>query len=196
MRDLSDHCPIWIKFDSLDWGPKPFKFLSCWVKHDDFYSFTEKSWNEIHVCGKTIFCFKEKLEFLRAALRNWNREVFGILNLEVEVARKDFNSLDDLAFDGSLVDLEELALRRSVASSKMWETLNFKESILRQKARVLWMEEGNSNSKFFHKMVNIRIRRNSFLGLNTPRGWIDRVDLVKEEIMNHFQSRFAEPLAF
>lgn len=26
LRDLSDHCPIWLIMDGADWGLKPFKF--------------------------------------------------------------------------------------------------------------------------------------------------------------------------
>jgi endonuclease/exonuclease/phosphatase family metal-dependent hydrolase len=25
-RDVSDHCPILVKYDGFDWGPKPFRF--------------------------------------------------------------------------------------------------------------------------------------------------------------------------
>jgi exonuclease III len=32
-RDISDHCPIWLECTRLNWGPKPFKFLNCWLQH-------------------------------------------------------------------------------------------------------------------------------------------------------------------
>lgn len=38
-RDISDHCPIWIKEGLGDWGPKPFKFNNCRVNHKDFLRF-------------------------------------------------------------------------------------------------------------------------------------------------------------
>jgi endonuclease/exonuclease/phosphatase family metal-dependent hydrolase len=25
-RDVSDHCPLVVRYNSLDWGPKPFRF--------------------------------------------------------------------------------------------------------------------------------------------------------------------------
>lgn len=28
-RDISDHCPIWMKLNYEDWGPKSFRFNNC-----------------------------------------------------------------------------------------------------------------------------------------------------------------------
>lgn len=36
-RELSDHYTIWIKGSEVNWGPKPFKFFSYWVKHPYFF---------------------------------------------------------------------------------------------------------------------------------------------------------------
>ncbi|CAK8560492.1 unnamed protein product [Lathyrus sativus] len=35
-RDISDYCPIWLKANIEDWGPKPFKFNNSWLNHPDF----------------------------------------------------------------------------------------------------------------------------------------------------------------
>ena len=29
-RDVSDHCPILVKNNNYDWGPEPFRMLTCW----------------------------------------------------------------------------------------------------------------------------------------------------------------------
>ncbi|XP_058775772.1 uncharacterized protein LOC131650047 [Vicia villosa] len=113
---------------------------------------------------------------------------------EVEDALKDFNDLDIEGEDCDMVDGSNLASRRSLASSRVWNSIYFKESVLRQKARCLWLSEGDLNSHFFHKAIKHRVRRNSLLGLNSPNGWIDKVDLVKEEVWSHFEQRFSEYL--
>lgn len=28
-RDISDHCPAWLVYSELNWGPKPFRFNNC-----------------------------------------------------------------------------------------------------------------------------------------------------------------------
>jgi exonuclease III len=35
-RDVSDHCPIILHYDSADWGPKPFRFNIFWLKNTKF----------------------------------------------------------------------------------------------------------------------------------------------------------------
>ncbi|KAI5429193.1 hypothetical protein KIW84_033981 [Lathyrus oleraceus] len=46
---------------------------------------------------KTLFAFKEKLKFLKDDLRVWNKNVFGYLNLKVDLAMKELNAPDFVA---------------------------------------------------------------------------------------------------
>jgi endonuclease/exonuclease/phosphatase family metal-dependent hydrolase len=32
-RDVSDHCPLILKRNGFDWGPKPFRFNNVWLDH-------------------------------------------------------------------------------------------------------------------------------------------------------------------
>ncbi|XP_058747040.1 uncharacterized protein LOC131620033 [Vicia villosa] len=41
-RDISDHCPVWLVVDKLNWGPKPFKFNNEWFTFSSFLPFVEK----------------------------------------------------------------------------------------------------------------------------------------------------------
>lgn len=43
-RDVSDHCPIILKMDSQNWGPKPFRFINCWLEHKGFKKMVEEIW--------------------------------------------------------------------------------------------------------------------------------------------------------
>lgn len=40
-RDVSNHCPVWLKCEIKDWGPKPFRFIHGWFDHKDFLEFIE-----------------------------------------------------------------------------------------------------------------------------------------------------------
>ncbi|KAI5413752.1 hypothetical protein KIW84_058053 [Lathyrus oleraceus] len=43
-RDVSNHCPVWLKCEIKDWGPKPFRFIHGWFDHKDFLEFVENEW--------------------------------------------------------------------------------------------------------------------------------------------------------
>ncbi|XP_058751345.1 uncharacterized protein LOC131624421 [Vicia villosa] len=174
-RDLFDHCPVWIKGRVVDWGPKPFKFYNDWTKHENFLPFVENAWNSIVVRGKAAFVLKEKLKGVREKLRLWNAATYGFLNLEVDEAIKDLNALDFMAANNGGVDVDSLAMKRGIASSRVWDSVKAKEVFLRQKARSTWLAEGDSNSRFFHKAMKRRNVRNSIVGINVAGVWTDKV---------------------
>jgi exonuclease III len=94
-RDISDHCPVWLECSTLNWGPKPFKFLNCWLQHPEFISFVKDNWDSAIIRGNSAFILKEKLNRLKEALKNWNREVFGIVDLNIEKTVKELNDMED-----------------------------------------------------------------------------------------------------
>lgn len=50
-----------------------------------------KKWNNFKVDGRGDYVFKEKLRLLKENLRVWNREVFGVYDLEVEEGVRDLS---------------------------------------------------------------------------------------------------------
>src|SRR3954468_18216287 len=64
--------------------------------------------------------------------------------------------------------------------------------MLVRKSRLKWLNEGDSNSSFFHKVVRERRRRNHIGPLNTNEGWVEKVEDVREEVTKHFSNKFKE----
>lgn len=86
----------------------------------------------------------------------------------------DFEVANDVVLDD-----EEMMHKRSLSTSRVWHYSFEKESIRRQKARLKWLVEGDSNSKKFHKAMKQRFKRNLLLGINSTNGWLDKVDDMK-----------------
>ncbi|KAI5443415.1 hypothetical protein KIW84_012165 [Lathyrus oleraceus] len=152
----------------------------------------ERSWSQVHVKGRVEFVLKEKRKALKISLMRRNKEVFEHIDLEVNEAIRDLNTLYFQDSSDSQVVLHGLASRRDLASKRVWTSFRERESFLRHKARALWLVEGDSNSKFFHKEMKHQFIRNALLGLNSSGSWIDKVDLVKKLIKKHFSDMFCE----
>ncbi|KAL8477512.1 hypothetical protein ACS0TY_029705 [Phlomoides rotata] len=50
-RSLSDHCPIMLEIKVKDWGPKPFRFLTAWLKFPGFKDFVIAKWRSYDITG-------------------------------------------------------------------------------------------------------------------------------------------------
>ncbi|KAL5190603.1 U-box domain-containing protein 14 [Glycine soja] len=59
----------------------------------------------------------------------------------------------------------EVTLKKSL-QVQLWEAAYAYESMLRQKARIKWLKERDSNSTYFHRLINHRRRKNAI-----PASW-------------------------
>lgn len=105
-RDVSDHCPIVLRCNSSDWGPKPFKFNNCCLLHDNFHNMVEQMWVSLEVSEWKAFVLKEKLKLLKSFLRTWNKEHFGELDSSINSIKEGINNLDLKAEDQGLSEEE------------------------------------------------------------------------------------------
>jgi hypothetical protein len=64
-RDISDHCPLILKKDNFDWGPRPFRFNNYWLEHKNFKKIVEETWRNHNVSGWMGHILKEKLKNLK-----------------------------------------------------------------------------------------------------------------------------------
>jgi hypothetical protein len=161
-RDISDHCPIWLIVSSDNWGPKPFRVINGWFDHPEFLPFIESCWKGYKIMGKKAFVLKEKFKLLKESLRKWNKEVFGYLDLNIEKTVKELNDLErSMGGDANDVDVP----LRAALNKDFWNQIHLKESLLKQKSRMKWVKEGDSNTKYFHESIKQRRGRNQLVAL-------------------------------
>ncbi|XP_045791609.1 uncharacterized protein LOC123886326 [Trifolium pratense] len=142
-RDTSDHCTIWLECSNLNWVPKPFKFNNSWIDNPESFSFVKRTWKNLQVSGRKAFVMKEKLKMLKQALKTWHSEVFDFKDLSVNNIVKELNDVEELNANG---DVDPADLNSNDLVRKFWEQIHAKESLLRQKSRTKWNQEGDSNS--------------------------------------------------
>ncbi|XP_058746296.1 uncharacterized protein LOC131619189 [Vicia villosa] len=133
------------------------------------------------------FSLKEKFRLIKDSLRWWNKTVFGKYDLEMEEGVRELNEADESDVMG-----DEIQLVKTKASGRFWLNLKIKENMLIQKSRLKWLNDGDSNSKYFHRVMKERRRRNHISSIVTRSGIMEKVEDVKEEVRRHFNSKFKE----
>jgi hypothetical protein len=115
-RDVSDHCPLVLKYSHNDWGPKPFRFNNFWLDNKKCIELVEDFWRGHHIDGWMSFVLKEKLKLLKPILRNWHKQDFGGMETRIEELVVEIKDLD---VRGELVGLSarEVDRRKEMFSS-------------------------------------------------------------------------------
>ncbi|KAA3454318.1 putative Transposon TX1 [Gossypium australe] len=74
------------------------------------------------------------------------------------------------------------------------QAIKSKESVWRQKSRMTWLKDGNSNTTFFHRAVKIRVKRKIVHGMKIGNSWYCEPKELKEKMFNFFINHFSYPL--
>ncbi|XP_028083312.1 uncharacterized protein LOC114284578 [Camellia sinensis] len=189
-RTVSDHCPILLKEDERDWGPKPFKLLNPWLAHPSFMPAVKQIWENNQVSGWAGFRLMRKLRDLRSHLRIWNKEVFGNIDDLLKSAEEELHEWDLQAESGSLDDAG-ISSRREVRSL-VWKLCRDKARLWHQKSRVLWAQNGDKNTRFFHIMACSRQRKNLLDSVCVEGECLEEPAQIKQAVVRHFSKQFKE----
>ncbi|GAU10446.1 hypothetical protein TSUD_420660, partial [Trifolium subterraneum] len=130
----SDHHPLLVTQDLLVIKhPTPFRFYRAWTSHVDCARVVTEVWSQ-PVQGPPMVCLQDKLKRLRAALKEWNRSVFGNIDHNVKLAIEEVSSVQ------ALIDANDfsaaLQQRDFEAQLQLSKVLMQQEMFWRDKARV------------------------------------------------------------
>jgi hypothetical protein len=188
-RDVSDHCPIILRYNDVDWGPRPFRFKNFWLENSSFKDMVSKVWEEQHFTGWMGHILKERLKGLKLEIKKWNTEVYGEVDLKIQKLRENIEELD-LRSERKGISDDEVLLRKG-CFTELWKLLKSKDALNFQKSRAKWLKKGDANSNYFHACVKNRGRQNSIKALRVSDGWIEGVDNIKAETVRFFTNHFS-----
>ena len=193
-RQVSDHCVLVLKSVTIDWGPKPFKTLDIWKSDPTFKEVVKQSWDTYIGKGNPMIILKEKLKKLKFDLKVWNKEVFEIIGLKKQNLLLQLDEMDRKDDESNLEDDDKV--RRMKLLSELKLLLHKESGLLNQKARLKWIEQGDTNSKYFHSRIRWRRATNELKGLVLDGTWCEDPTKVREEVRQVFQKRFSALRSF
>ncbi|XP_071699081.1 uncharacterized protein [Rutidosis leptorrhynchoides] len=184
----SDHCPIVLMDDDKNFGPKPCKVFDVWLEGAEAEQIVKDAWNEKMAGSRKDRCLMKKLKKVKLALKSWSTQQFGQIDGEIEMYKSTANSLE-LKAESIKLNTQEMDLWKN--SRKKWlEKERIKTSMLKQKARVKWVLEGDENSRFFHSIIRNKNNRCNIRGVLIHGIWNDSPEAIKNEAFKHFSRQF------
>jgi len=84
---------------------------------------------------------------------------------------------------------EEVAELHSI-STDLHSLSRANASITWQQSRLLWLREGDANSKYFHAIMSGRRRRNGISSILVNNNLVEGVPNLREAVLNHFMNHF------
>jgi hypothetical protein len=189
-RILSNHFPILLECGDFSRGRRPFRFENMWLKADGFKERVKEWWDSYIFYGTPSYIMACKLKALKVDLKKWNEEVFGNVGVKKNKLMSELEELDALA------DLRHLTGEESQKKAQIvadLERTNLLEEISwRQKSRALWLQEGDKNTKFFHRLANSHRRYNSISSLSINGVLSSDSEAISECITNFYTHLFEE----
>lgn len=183
----SDHCPAVVSFSDIPATRKcSFKYFSFISSHPSFAAEMLKTWEEEIQVGSKLFSLGQRLKKAKATCRRLNREGFG--NIQQRAA-DSLAALKEIQ-QQLLNDPTDTLFRQEFVARRKWQFFEEAQEIFfKRKARIRWLDCGDSNTKFFYKMVVAHQARNFINYLLDGGG--NRVfnrDQIKEMIVTYFHN--------
>uniref|UniRef100_A0A1S3X514 Reverse transcriptase domain-containing protein n=1 Tax=Nicotiana tabacum TaxID=4097 RepID=A0A1S3X514_TOBAC len=88
---------------------------------------------------------------------------------------------------------EEESVRKAATLMEIEEQLKNEEIVWRQKSRVLWLKEGDMNTKIFHRTANAHKRNNNIDQLMIRQEVVEDPDRIEIEITEFYKKLYKEP---
>ena len=104
----------------------------------------------------------------------------------------DIEKIDLLEPEGSIT--QDLFALRNLIKKELRDVLLKEEVHWRQSSRIKWIKDGDSNSKFFHRVENGRRKKKFIKFLVTKDGEnLSGSDDISEEILKYFRRLYTKP---
>ncbi|XP_042969143.1 uncharacterized protein LOC122301839 [Carya illinoinensis] len=200
VAQTSDHCPLLISLNKrgrrelflVPTREKIFRFEARWNLHEACNSIIKSCWS--HQDSQQVYNINSvlrKLNRCKASLKNWSstlwkhkRDIQAQLNRLLEM--QDSNTGSRTA--------KVKALQKEIDKALEEENLKWK-----QRAKQMWLKDGDRNSNYFHKCANQRRKNNSIQKLVRNDG-LTTTDIgeISSMFTTYFQELFssASPIIF
>jgi hypothetical protein len=192
----SDHTPLLIDsgIKSHNGNHPRFSFELFWFRQEGFYEMVEKEWNSVNTGRSPIERWQNKIRHLRRFLKGWAKNMSGNYKKEKERLIAIIDELDIKAENQPLNQAERLSLKE--ANEKISKLRRDEETKWAQQAKVKNIQEGGSNTRYFHLVANGKKRKKKIYQLEQEEGTITGDENLKVYISEFYKKLFGDPIQY
>lgn len=165
-----------------------------WLLGDACNNIVCNAWNSCYYSSPALNVFS-KINKVQDELKKWNKETFGQVDLKIKLLEAQLRDIqNDISMN--LMNPGEQSAPLLQREQHVRHELNMwydrQEVHWAQKARQLWMVNGERNTAYFHQIVRKRRIQNSILKLRTEQDrWIDDYEDIERHALAYFQRIYA-----
>ncbi|KAL0928744.1 hypothetical protein M5K25_000663 [Dendrobium thyrsiflorum] len=195
-RVASDHCPLLVKIFSNNFHKnKELRFEDVWLSYRASWFIVKFSWQK-NMVGSEVEILNKKLRRSLKALYFWSKAKHGDLIKHKEELKVDILKLqEEEATSDSFSELSFMMLRAKIFDLN--STLGRLHTWWNQRAKINWLKEGDTNSKFFHNFASARHNSNGISGVLDLDGcYVEGKEKVEEHVKKRRRNSFSKSLNF
>ncbi|XP_071678560.1 uncharacterized protein [Lolium perenne] len=180
----SDHLPILLEIEKhpkSNRQPELPRYERMWEREPSLPAAIEGAWTGSPPCS-SLGDLMSKLKNTRSHLKEWSEQNFGNVAKSIKKLSKKISSL----WKRPISEVREFAVR--VCSKELEELLHREEMMWRQRSRINWLNEGDRNTKYFHKKASWRQTKNRIKRISGANGnWTDDPAAIEDLATEFFK---------
>ena len=131
------------------------------------------------------------MKFIKSALEEWDFAHVKNIPRKIDALKSRLAVYDEKGEEDGL-SVEEIEEMRGITHD-IHSLSRVNTSITWHKSRLLWLKDGDANSKYFHSVISSRRRRNSIVSLLVNGTLVEGVQPIRNAVYSHFKDHFAAP---
>lgn len=182
----SDHSPCLVSLTNVIYHRKArFNFFTFFTLHPSYHTLLRTAWHSVNISGGSMFVLYQKLRAAKGCCKDLNRSSFSGIQTRSLEALENLESIQRRVLSTPSQELFE----EESEARKAWLILSkAEESFFKQKSRVRWLKEGDSNTGFFHRAVKANLSKNIIHHLRDNNGLkVSNPEHIKSLAIDYYQ---------